>query len=85
MLRLRKEQKDLFVYGEFAFLDWESDHFLVYQKTTGSEKVVVFINLSTEEAEPPVAVPRNAELLVNTHNPSSGAVFGAFEGRVYKL
>lgn len=85
MLRLRKEQKDLFVYGEFAFLDWENDHFLVYQKTTGSEKVVVFINMSTEEAEPPVAVPRNAELLVNTHNPGSGAVFGAFEGRVYKL
>lgn len=83
-LRLRKEQKSSFVYGEFGFLDWEDEHFLVYKKTTESEKVVVFINLSTEPGEPPVAIPKDADLLVHTHDGHSGATFEPFEARVYK-
>ena len=84
MLRLRKEQKSSFVYGEFEFLDWDDEHFLIYKKTTNSEKVVVFINLSTAAREPPVATPENADLLVQTHDSHSGATFEPFEARVYK-
>lgn len=84
MLRLRKEQKSSFVYGEFEFLDWEDEHFLIYKKTANSEKVVVFINLSTAAREPPVATPKDAALLVQTHDSHSGATFEPFEARVYK-
>ena len=84
MLRLRKEQKSSFVYGDFEFLDWEDEHFLIYKKTTKSEKVVVFINLSTAAREPPVATPKDADLLVYTHDSHSGATFEPFEARVYK-
>jgi alpha-glucosidase len=84
MLRLRKEQKDLFVYGEFEFLDWEDESFLVYQKTTESDKVIVFINLSTEAGETPVPIPKDAKLLAYTHEDHCGAGFEPFEARVYK-
>ncbi|KAK6837764.1 hypothetical protein RU639_001709 [Aspergillus parasiticus] len=85
MLRLRKEEKSSLVYGEFEFLDWASENFLVYQKTSESDKVVVFINLSTEAGQPPVATPQKAELLAHTHDDHSEGVFQPFEGRVYKL
>ncbi|OJJ60351.1 hypothetical protein ASPSYDRAFT_42074 [Aspergillus sydowii CBS 593.65] len=84
MLRLRREQKSSFVYGEFEFLDWEDGNFLVYQKTTNSEEVIVFINLSTEAGKPPVSIPESYELLVYTHDEHSGADFEPFEARVYK-
>jgi len=83
MIRLRKELKEVFVYGEFEFLDLESKDFLVYSKKSGVSEALMFINLSKNRGEPPVNIPMDAKLLSRTHEDCTSATFSAFEGRVY--
>ena len=85
MLRLRKKYKNLFVYGQFEFLDWKSHRFLVYEKTSATDKAVVILNLSEHPAEPLQPPPRNAKVIAHTHNEYSGLKFQGFEGRVYLM
>lgn len=85
MIKLRKEHKDVFVYGDFELLNLESENFLAYRKSSGAGEVTVIINLSKEEGEQPVDVPKEAKLLAQTHRNCSSTSFAAFEGRVYYL
>lgn len=85
MIKLRKEHKDVFVYGDFEFLDLESENFLSYRKSSGAGEATVIINLSKEEGEQPVDVRKEAKLLAQTHRNGSSTSFAAFEGRVYYL
>lgn len=83
MLRLRKDHKELFVYGDFEFVDLSSEEFLIYRKKSGGSEATVVINLSKDEMEPPVGLPEAARLVAQTHKECEGASFAAFEGRVY--
>lgn len=85
MLRLRKEYKELFVYGEFDFVDLSSEDFLVYRKQSGKSEATVIINLSKNEGESPVDLPEGAKMLAQTHKDCDGKSFAPFEGRVYYL
>lgn len=85
MLRLRKEYKELFTYGEFEFVDLSSEDFLVYHKRSDKSEATVIINLSKNEGESPVDLPDDASLLAQTHRDCEGSAFAPFEGRVYYL
>ena len=84
MIAMRKQSKDLFVYGAFEFLNLESEEFLVYQKTSDGEKAIVILNMSGKIGTPPVSVPEDANLMAHTHN-KCGAAYHAYEGRVYVM
>jgi glycosidase len=44
LLRLRKTQKDIFIYGNFELLDVEEDDVFAYTRTFGEQKVIVVAN-----------------------------------------
>ncbi|KAK3703472.1 hypothetical protein LTR37_014462 [Vermiconidia calcicola] len=85
MLRVRKAYKDLFVYGGFEFLSLEGEKFLIYEKAAGKAKALVYINLSERTGEPPVPVPKEGEILFQTHVDRSSSTFEPFEGRIYLM
>ena len=85
MIRLRKSHKDVFVYGEFEFLDLESPDFLAYHKKNGASEATIIINLSKNEGEPPVKVAKHSKLLAQTQKNCSSTTYAPFEGRVYYL
>jgi oligo-1,6-glucosidase len=83
MIRLRKSHKDVFVYGEFEFLDLESPDFLAYRKKNDASEATVIINLSKTAGAPPVTVAKHSKLLAHTHQNCSDITYAPFEGRVY--
>lgn len=85
MIAFRKEHKELFVYGDFEFVDLESENFLVYRKSSGESQAIVVINLSKEEGEPPYEVDTEAKVIAQTHKDCESETFKPFEGRVYYL
>lgn len=85
MVRTRKEHKDLFVYGDFEFIDMDSPDFLVYRKSSGESQAIAVINLSKNEQEPPAKIPSDAKLLAHTHKDCESAKYASFEARVYYL
>jgi glycosidase len=60
----RKEHKDLFVYGEFEFIDLESQDFLAYRKKNDVSEATVIVNLSKNAGESPVEASRDSSLLM---------------------
>ena len=84
MIKLRKQYKDLFIYGAFEILDWESERFFIYQKTSNARKAIVILNLSGHAGKPSVDVPSSAEVVAYTHK-ISGTTFEPWEGRVYVM
>lgn len=49
MLRVRKEYKDIFVYGEFRLLAPDHQQLFVYKRTSGSNAAVVVMNFKETE------------------------------------
>lgn len=97
VLKLRKEHRDLFVFGTFELLDPENESVFAYVKrdTKGSGKVaLVILNMSGEESIGPdvaATMPGDAPRLLVTTMGSEVSwkvkderpVLGAWEGRVY--
>lgn len=48
VLRLRKEYKDIFIYGDFELLDAESKDVFAYVRTFGDQKAVVVCSFRKE-------------------------------------
>lgn len=48
ILRLRKNHKDIFIYGTFEMLDMKHDDVLAYIRAFGKEKVIVVANFRKE-------------------------------------
>jgi glycosidase len=51
ILGLRKEYKDVFIYGDFALVDAENKDVFAYVRTFGEQKVVVVCNFRKEKVE----------------------------------
>ena len=49
MLQVRKEYKDIFVYGRFELLAPEHQQLFVYKRTSGSNSAVVMMNFKETE------------------------------------
>lgn len=66
-LALRKELKDIIVYGDFELLDEENDDVFAYARSNGAQKVVVVCNFRDREIpwSPPVDLHSDKVLLAN--------------------
>ncbi|RCK65951.1 Alpha-glucosidase [Candida viswanathii] len=79
MIKIRKEYKDLFVYGGFEILELEDPKLFKFVKTSGNRKAFVVLNFTTDEIE----FSHDAgKLLISTQEPKDG-VLKPYEGRVY--
>ncbi|KAL1607123.1 hypothetical protein SLS59_002827 [Nothophoma quercina] len=83
LLRLRKEHKDVFVYGAFELLDPGSKEMFVYRKRYEGKVAVVVLNFTTEVQTLPEGNVRGMEMLVSSHGKDDGVELQPLEGRLY--
>ncbi|KAF2268012.1 alpha-glucosidase-like protein maltase [Lojkania enalia] len=79
-LQLRKEHKDVFVYGSFELLDPENASTFVFRKHFQERSALVALNFTSA----PQCAPLNEmTLLVSTYTEPISETLQPFEGRVY--
>ena len=83
VLRLRKEHKDVFVYGAFELLNPESKEIFVYRKRYEGNVAVVVLNFMTEVQTLPEGDVRGMEMLVSSYGKDDGVELQPLEGRLY--
>lgn len=89
MLKLRKEESDLFIHGYFEPTDEENEKTFVYTKAAGDEKAVVALNFTDEvqEIEVPTGLTGQLDCIVCNYDgkPEISQPLRAYESRVYKV
>ncbi|KAM3414719.1 hypothetical protein BST61_g9876 [Cercospora zeina] len=86
MIALRKEHKELFVYGLFKVLDAENSNTFTFSKTFGDKEAIVVLNFSADEQESGVPPARSsAKLLMSSDGNNGEQKLAPFEGRVYVI
>lgn len=89
MLRLRKEYKDLFIYGRYTLLETEDPDLFAFTKEVGDMKSLTIVNMSPVKRKwegPPLDFGLNHRLLLGNilHTESIQESFLLpWEGRVY--
>lgn len=83
MLDLRRQHKDLFVYGDFELVDEADENLFIFTKENNGSKALVVCNFTKQNQS--FNLPANAKLLVGTHDATEKPELQAFEGRVYLL
>ena len=84
LLRLRKEHKDVFIYGAFELLDADNVSTLVFRKYYEGKSALVALNFTCEQQT--IHVPRTEgfQLLISTYGKVKDVgVLKPYEGRVY--
>jgi oligo-1,6-glucosidase len=80
-LKLRKEHKDVFVYGSFELVDRDDEKTFVYRKRFEEKTALVALNFTTEEQ--PCPNVDGMRLLVSSYGKSKIDVLQPLEGRIY--
>ncbi|KAF2178833.1 glycoside hydrolase family 13 protein [Zopfia rhizophila CBS 207.26] len=84
MLRLRKEQKDVFVYGTFELLDHDNVNTFIFKKHYQDRTAVIALNFTTAmQPTPTEALVDGMRLLTSSYQKTRPEVLQPFEGRVY--
>ncbi|KAF2712799.1 glycoside hydrolase family 13 protein [Pleomassaria siparia CBS 279.74] len=81
ILSLRKEHKDVFVYGTFELLDPENISTFVFRKHYQGKTALVTLNFTTAPQTAPPA--DDMRLLISSCHKISTATLQPYEGRVY--
>jgi oligo-1,6-glucosidase len=81
MLRLRKEHKDVFVYGTFELLDAEDPDTFVYRKRYEEKTVLVALNFTTKPQPSPDT--KEMKLLASSYAKGTPDMLQPLEGRIY--
>ncbi|PVI07345.1 glycoside hydrolase family 13 protein [Periconia macrospinosa] len=81
-LRLRKEHKDVFVYGAFELLDPDNDNTFVYRKTYEEKTALVATNF-TSVAQPLPQIGSGMKLLASSYSKTVSDRLQPFEARIY--
>lgn len=89
MLRLRKEYKDIFVYGRVKAFDFDNPATFTYTKEYDGRLCLVNLNF-TSQPQPVVnpleiKTPFQLELLISSVDKVSHSMLAPYEGRVYLL
>lgn len=81
VLRLRKEHKDVFVYGTFELVDPEGRQTFVYRKRYQEKTALVVLNFTTEVQ----MLPRTEglRLLISSSGKTMDGTLQPLEGRIY--
>jgi oligo-1,6-glucosidase len=81
VLRLRKEHRDVFVYGGFELRDMEGESTFVYVKRYGDKMALVALNFTMEAQALPDT--EGMKLLVSSYAKGREEVLEPLEGRIY--
>ncbi|CAN9166509.1 unnamed protein product [Alternaria alternata] len=81
-LRLRKEHKDILVYGSFELVDAEGTEMFMYRKRFEEKTALVMLNFTTKEQRMEYNV-EGLMLLVSSYGKATESVLRPLEGRVY--
>jgi oligo-1,6-glucosidase len=81
VLRLRKEHRDVFVYGRFELRDVEDESTFVYVKRYEGKMALIALNFTTEaQALPDI---EGMKLLVSSYGKGREEMLEPLEGRIY--
>jgi oligo-1,6-glucosidase len=81
MLRLRKEHKDVFVYGTFELVDVENENTFVYKKRYEDQTALITLNFTTESQ--PLPDTYGMKLLTSSCTKAAPYTLQPLEGRIY--
>lgn len=81
LLRLRKEHRDVFVYGSFDLLDPDNVNSIVYKKHLHDKTALVAVNFALEPQPVPQAV--GMKLLLSSYPGPAQDSLQPYEGRIY--
>lgn len=82
-LEVRKEHKDLFIYGSFHVLDIDNKKTFSFVKQSGSHKALVVTNFTAENVPFELPLDGQLQLLYTNADSLDEATMGPYEGRVY--
>ncbi|PKS04914.1 hypothetical protein jhhlp_008279 [Lomentospora prolificans] len=91
MIKLRKDNANTFVYGDYTPIRPDHEHLFIYTKQSGDDRILVVMNFSTEhiewyyEVKEVTEEPEKLELIVSTTDELNGGTMGPFEGRVFRV
>lgn len=84
MLRLRKEHKDVFVYGAFELVDPDNLHTFIFKKHYQEKSAVIALNFTASEQPVPSSEDlKDMRMLESSYSKTRSDVLQPFEGRVY--
>ncbi|KAL6451363.1 MAL2 Alpha-glucosidase [Candida maltosa Xu316] len=88
MLKIRKQYKDLFIYGGLNILDYDNEQLFTYTKelpNSKSPKAYVVLNMSNESTKFTPLIDGDFKLIVSNVNNDEldEAVLTPYEGRIY--
>lgn len=84
MLQLRKEHRDVFVYGTFEILDPDNVSTFVYRKHFQEKTALVALNFTTEvQPVPSSEALGDMRILESSYSKTRPDVLQPFEGRIY--
>lgn len=86
LLRLRKDYKDLFIYGRYELLEADNADLFVFMKEAHGKRSLTVINMSGDKKKwkgPPSSFGPNYKLLLQNTENADESVLSAWEGRLY--
>ncbi|WPK27406.1 hypothetical protein PUMCH_004793 [Australozyma saopauloensis] len=84
-LQVRKEYKDLFIYGKFEILDFDNEKTFTIVKTAGSHKAYAVMNFTNEAVPFEADFEGKATLILANENDVKESTLGPWESRVYLI
>ncbi|KAF2021520.1 glycoside hydrolase family 13 protein [Aaosphaeria arxii CBS 175.79] len=81
LLRLRKEHKDVFVYGNFELLDADNENTFVFRKQYQHKTALVALNFTSTAQNAPSHEDMN--LLMSSYSKTSPETLQPYEGKIY--
>ena len=87
MISLRKEHKDVLVYGKYTLLDKDNKQVYAYTRENGNKKFLVLLNFtsSTSKANTGIDLSKAKVLINNYDKPAADGSLRAYEAVVYEL
>lgn len=87
MISLRKEYKDVLVYGKYHLLDKDNNQVYSYTRESGNKKFLVVLNFTSTRAKANTGVDiSKAKILINNYEkPNADGVLRPYEAVIYEL
>ena len=87
IIALRKEQKDVLVYGKYTLLDKDNPDVFAYTRESGGKKLLVILNFHNKTVKANTAIDLSkAKILINNYDkPTTDASLRPYEAIIYAL
>lgn len=87
LIALRKEHKDVLVYGKYTLLDKDNKQVYAYTRESGNKKFLVLLNFTsaTSKANTGIDISKAKVLINNYEKPNADGSLKPYEAVVYEL